>query len=69
MYFLFLRRRKRHPLDATQFMLNDLKTVVRDFRTIGAEEDGSLAKSHNFNMLLVNEHSQLEATGKIDSIM
>ena len=61
--FSFLRRRKRPPLDVLQYLFNVLKARKRSVRRIRVDEDGSLAHSYEFNLLLIKNDIQLETTG------
>ena len=61
--FSFLHRSKRPPLAVLQCLLNMLKAKDRTVRRNRSDEDGSLAKSYEFNMLLINNDIQLNTTG------
>ena len=62
--FSFLRRRKHPPLAVAQYLFNILKVKKLDVRRIRVDEDGSLDRLYEFNMLLMNNNIQLETAGR-----
>ena len=58
----FLRRSKRLPLDVFQYFVNVAKREDKQMHRLRVDEDGSLAKSYDFNKLLVANDIQIETT-------
>lgn len=60
--FHFLRRGKRPPLDVFQYFITIAKQDGKTIYRVRVDEDGALARSFEFNKLLVENNIQMETT-------
>lgn len=58
----FLRRSRRPPLDVFQCFINIAKRDGHQICRVRVDEDGALAKSYEFNKLLLSNNIQIETT-------